>query len=245
LIRPAAQKTPVHLPTTGAKIRGTEMKINHHRTIVSTLSILLAILFAFALAHAQSGRRSTSKPAPPAPPVAAPENAPAKKPEALKLQLLVAVEDPSPFGGVPSYLSYTVLDTCIERLGDAPGVVATPTARRMNRAEAIRAAKEEKTRYTVWLQVSDELESSPQGRNTPRQLYVYYALLKPVTGKVKTSGRTQQGAHRVGNVGISIPPSRNAVYSEYEVKQSAREAAERILAAFQIKLSDGGRWPLD
>lgn len=204
------------------------------------------MVFTCALtAYAQSGRRSTSKPVTPAPPVSAPEKVPAK-PEAPKLQFLVSADDPSPFSSVPSFYSYTVLDTCIDRLGDAPGIVATPAARRMNRAEAIKTAKEEKERYVVWLQVSDDLgDSSSQVRNTAQKLYVYYFVFEPVTGKVKASGRTYQGSYKVGNVGISGPASRNAVYSEYEVKQSAREAAEKVLAAFQIKLSDGGRWPLD
>jgi hypothetical protein len=220
------------------------MKINQHHWTLQTLSILVAIVFASGVAaYAQSGRRSTSKPAPP---VAGPEKAPAKKAEAPKLQFLVAAEDPSPFNSVPSFFSYTVLDTCIERLGDAPGVAATPAARRMNRAEAIKTAKEEKDRFVVWLQVSDEfMDSSPQVRNTSQRLYVNYIVLEPATGKTKTSGRTYQGTYKVGNVGISGPPSRNAVYSEYEVKQSAREAAEKVLAAFQIKLNGGGRWPLD
>jgi len=223
------------------------MKTNQHHRTLQTLSILIAIVFSFGIAaYAQSGRRSTSKPVTPAPPVSTTEKVPAKQPEAPKLQLLVTAEDPSPFNGVPSFYSYTVLDTCIERLGDAPGVHATAGTQRTNRAEAIKAAKAEKDRFVVWLQVGDELmDSSPQVRNSSTKLYVNYTVFEPVTGKVRKSGRTHQGTYNVGNVGISGPASRNAVYSEYEVKQSAREAAEKILAAFQIKLSDGGRWPLD
>lgn len=217
-------------------MRATAMKIHRHRRARQTFSILIALVFTGGIAaFAQSGRRSTSKPAPPAPP-AVPKEVEAKTPTAPTLKFLVAAEDPNPFGTLASGYFYLVLDTCVERLAQAPGVQASAAEKRMNRSEAIKSAKAEKDRYVVWLQIGTEaIDSASQTANKRAQVYVTYFVFEPVTGKMKTWGHGYPGSYRVGNVGIAVPNSRNAVYTEYDVKQSAREAAEKVLASFQIK----------
>ena len=115
----------------------------------------------------------------------------------------------------------------------------------MNRADAIRQAKSETVRYVVWLQIGSDLAGSgKQSKNGPDELYVSYAILEPVTAKFKQSGRTHQSIYKTGRGGVSAPTSSKSspLYSEYALKQAAREAAERVLETFDIKLRDE-RWP--
>ena len=210
------------------------------RIVLLTLATISVATFGMA----QSGRRGTNKPTTTAPTVAEPKTTEAKPQKPSRLQLLVAVDNPDSFSNTPFYLTNTVLDTCVRRLAEASEVMITPAPRHMNRGEAIMAAKAEKERYVVWLQLSDDLAgSAPQARNNSQQWYIDYLILKPGTGKIKSAGRTHSGAYKTGNVVLGPgPTSRSPAYSEYAVKQSAREAAEKILEAFGIKLGDE-QWP--
>ena len=205
--------------------------------MVTTISIATVTI-------AQSGRRGTNKPTTTAPTVAEPKTAEAKPQKPPRLQLLVAVDNPDSFSNTPYYLTNTVLDTCVRRLAEASEVMVSAAPRHMSRGEAIMAAKAEKERYVVWLQLGDDLAgSAPQVRNNSQQWYIDYLILKPSTGKIKSAGRTYSGTYKTGNVVLGPgPESRRPAYSEYAVKQSAREAAEKILEAFGIKLGDE-RWP--
>lgn len=203
--------------------------------------LLISIVFACStLAEAQSGRRSTITTTT-TPSVSGPktvEKAPAKAP---KIQLLVGVENRNPFSNIPYYLSDTVLENCVRRLADATDIIPNSVGRGMDRVDAVRRAKAEKEGYVVWLQIeSDVLDPGKQQKNGPDELYVRYAIFEPVTAKVKQSGRTHQQIYKTGRGGVSSPTSsRNgAIYSEYALKQAAREAAERILEAFEIRVRD-------
>jgi hypothetical protein len=207
-------------------------------------SSLVAIMFVCAsLGAGQSGRRSTNGSAT-TPSVSGPkavEKPPAKAPS---LMLLIGIEDRNSFANVPYYLSDTVLDNCTRRLGDAADVIATPAGRGMNRAEAIRRAKAEKQAYVVWLQIESDLaDSGKQSKNGPDELYVRYTIFEPVTANIRQWGRTHQLIYKTGRGGVSSPTSskNSPLYSEYALKQAAREAAERVLEAFDIKLTDE-RW---
>jgi len=207
------------------------------------LFLLLTILFTCAIvSEAQSGRRSTGGSTTTAPSVSGPKAVEKKPEKPPSIQLLVGVADPDAFTNIPYYLSDTVLDNCLRRLGDASDVMATSAGRGMSRADAIRHAKEEKNRYVVWLQIGSDLtSSSKQSKNGPDQLYVNYTIFEPETAKIRQSGRTHQSIYKTGRVGVSGPSKNSAVYSEYALKQAARETAERILEAFDIKLRDE-RW---
>jgi len=203
----------------------------------------LTILLTCAIGSvAQSGRRSTGGSTTTAPSVSGPKAVEKKPEKPPSIQLLVGVADPDAFTNIPYYLSDTVLDNCLRRLGDASDVMATSAGRGMNRADAIRHAKEEKNRYVVWLQIGSDLtDSSKQSKNGPDQLYVNYTIFEPETAKIRQSGRTHQSIYKTGRVGVSGPSKNSPVYSEYALKQAARETAERILEAFDIKLRDE-RW---
>src|SRR5207245_9512700 len=119
--------------------------------------------------------------------------------------------------------------------------MSTSAGRGVNRSDAIRHAKEEKNRYVVWLQIGSDLtNSSNQSKNGPDQLYVNYTIFEPETAKVRQSGRTHQSIYKTGRVGVSGPSKNSPLYSEYALKQSARETAERIPQESAIHLREEG-----
>ena len=206
--------------------------------------VLVVTVALFTTAHyAQSGRRGKAKPtASTTPSVSDAKQGDVKTQPSSRLYLLVGVHDPTAFDRVPYYVADTVLDACLRRLAEAKEVVPNAAPRRMSRSDAVKAAKAETTRYVVWLQVGNERADSGAEISTHSdELYVTYMILEPGTAKVKQTGRAQHSIYKVGNVGVSGPSSiPRSVYSDYAIKQSAREAADKILAAFEIRL-DG--WP--
>ena len=206
------------------------------------LLLITAITIALAaVVNAQSGRRGPTKSPAPAPqPVPSPTESQTKAKTTARIQLLVAVDEPSGFNRVPLSVPETVLETCVQRLGAAAtGVAAVPASKRMTRAEAVKAAKTEKTRYVVWLQVGNEGDDFGADVSTQsNRFYVNYTIFEPGSAKIKKSGRATRGTGNLGNVGVTIPTTRDAVYSDYAIRETARQAADRILDAFQI-----GGWP--
>ena len=213
---------------------------NNLRAIVTSRS-LLAVFFLLAFTmtvDAQSGRRSSNGQTA-APSVSGPktvEKAPVNTP---KIQLLVSVEDRNPLVSVPYYLSDTVLDNSVRRLNDASEINATIAGRGMTRAEAVIKAKAQKEAFVIFLQIeSDITPSAKQAKNGPDELYVRYTIFEPATARIKQWGRTHQQIYKTGQGGVSTSAKNSPVYSEYALKQAAREAAERVLEAFEIKIRD-------
>lgn len=156
-----------------------------------------------------------------------------------RLQLLVGMNRADAFTTTPFYVYDTVLDECIRRLDDASIVFATSGGNNMNRAAAVKAAKQETTRWVVSLEVrSFYAESGRQIKPEQDELYVDYTVIEPVTGKIKRSGRTSRHIYQNGRGGITLPTKNGPVYSEYSMKQAAQEAAEKILAGFDIKVRE-------
>jgi hypothetical protein len=210
----------------------------HRRT-----AALIAIVFAAAIViQAQSGRRSKGGGATTttAPSVSGPKTMEKKPEKPARLQLLVGIDNRDITSNIPYYVTDTVIDNCVRRLGDASDVVVTSAGRGMNRAEAVKRAKEETVRYVVWLQIGSELADSGKqpSKNSVDELYVSYTILEPGTAKFKQSGRSHHQIYQTGRGGVSTPNKNSPLYSEYALKQAARETAERVLAAFEIKLRD-------
>lgn len=209
-----------------------------HRVVL----LVAVLLGCTAVAHAQSGRRSTDGTTTTAPSVSGPKTVEKKPEKPPKLQLLVGIDNRDPRSNIPYYVSDTVIDNCVRRLGDASDVIVTSAGRGMDRADAIKRAKEETVRYVVWLQIGSELADSGKqpSRNSVDELYVTYTILEPGTAKFKQTGRTHHQIYQTGRGGVSSPTSsrNNPTYSEYALKQAARETAERVLDAFAIKLRD-------
>src|SRR5215831_12547019 len=120
------------------------------------LFLISLALLSVGVAPAQSGRRSTggsttnTNSTPPAPGAKTVEKKPAAEP---RLQLLVGMNRSDAFTTTPFYVYDTVLDVCIRRLSEAEIVFATSGGNNMNRAEAVKAAKQETTRWVVALEV--------------------------------------------------------------------------------------------
>ena len=179
------------------------------------LLLITAILIALAaVVTAQSGRRGPTKSRPPAPQPSPTTPEPETKPKtSARIQLLVAVDEPSGFNRVPLSVPETALETCVQRLGEAAtGIAAVPASRRMTRAEAVKAAKAETTRYVVWLQVGNERDDFGADVSTQsNRFYINYTIFEPGSAKIKKSGRAQRGTGNLGNVGVTIPTTRDAV----------------------------------
>lgn len=204
--------------------------------------LLISVLLTMGVAHAQSGRRSSGGTATTNTTPTAPTGAKtaAKKPATEpRLQLLVGINRADAFTTTPYYVYDTVLADCLKRLNDAEIVFANSGAHNMNRAEAVKAAKQETTRWVVSLELrSFYAESGRQIKPEQDELYVDYTVIEPVTGKIKRSGRTQRHIYQNGRGGVSMPPQKGPGYSEYAIKQAAIEAADRILAGFDIRVRE-------
>jgi hypothetical protein len=207
------------------------------------LLLISIALLTFGVAQAQSGRRSTggtttTTATTPTAPGAKPVE---KKPAAeAKLQLLVGINRADAFTITPYYVYDTLLADCIRRLSDAEIVFVNSGSNSMNRSAAIKAAKEETTRWVVSLEVKSFFaESGRQIKPEQDELFVEYVVVEPVTGKIKHSGRTQRHIYQNGRGGNSLPTTKGGPnYSEYSIKQAALEAADKILAGFDIKVRD-------
>jgi hypothetical protein len=221
-----------------ARMRTQNMSTLHTRQAL----FLVAIFFVWAtVINAQSGRRSTGgTTTSTAPSVSGPKAVEKKPPPAPRLQLLVGIDNRDPMSNIPYYVTDTVIDNCVRRLSDAEDVIVTSAGRGMNRAEAIKRAKEETVRYVIWLQIGSELADAgrQQKKNELDELYVSYTILEPGTAKFKQSGRSHHQIYQTGRGGVSAPTKNSPLFSEYALKQAARETAERVLAAFDIKLRD-------
>jgi hypothetical protein len=213
-----------------------------HLAYKRAAAVLSILVICVGTASAQSGRKNTggSTTTTVAPSVSGPKPV-EKKPEVSKrIQLLVGTDKHQAFANIPYYLYDTVLDSCIRRLGEADIVMPTSAGGDFDRAAAIRAAKQETVRYVVLLNLGSEYaDAGKQVRNGQDELYVDFVMFQPETAKIKTSGRAHQHIYQSGRVGIGQPKS-GAVYSEYAVKQAAIEIANRILAAFDIKIRGEG-----
>jgi hypothetical protein len=153
--------------------------------------------------------------------------------------LLVGIDRQDAFGTIPYYLYDTVLDIVVRRLGDVEIVFAN-SGGKMNRGEAVRAAKQEKIRWVVNLEIKSIYgDTGKQVKNNQDELYLSYVVLEPETAKLKHSGQTRQHIYQNGRGGISLPTKNGAVYSEYSITQAATEAADRILANFDIAPREG------
>jgi hypothetical protein len=204
---------------------------------------LLCCLLAFAccsLVQAQSGRRVTKRsPSTPVPSVDAGQTTapPIAKADKEQLKLYVCAGERDPFLNIPRYASDTIRNVFVQRISQASSidVVSGPE---MHRTEAIKRAKAAEKEYVVLLELdSDEFDSRRSttiGNADLSRLIIRYYVFTPGTGKSKLEGVVYQ-QNRVGRGGVSIPSTRrnNPLYSDYLLKEAAKDAANRVLAAFR------------
>jgi len=189
-------------------------------------------LFAVTTA-AQSGRRSVkASPSVPPPAETKPvDTQPAAKDQKDRMDLTIGTEHADVFTNIPPYFYDSVLVSCSRRLDDSRGVRVNVVSREMSRADAINSAKAAKQGYVIWLQ----LRTDGNG-NDLSDIRIQYWVFTSVTGKVATQGTSYQGSYRTGGVVLSprTAGSNNPAIAESRLKDSAREAADRILKSLNI-----------
>jgi hypothetical protein len=203
--------------------------------------LCLFMLFAAArVVQAQSGRRLPKSPPVSVAPVpeakASPSPSPSKT-ETPRLTLYVGMSDSNFYMNVPYYIYGAVRDAFIQRLKEASSI-SVAGGRQMNRGEAVKRAKGEESTYVIFLQLEGDSFDPRDDRSNPDQskLTIHYTVFTPVTGKVMTDGRVYQRQYRVGRGGVGLPSpnSRNSNYSDYLLKEAARDAADRVLEEFNV-----------
>ncbi len=211
---------------------------------VRFLFVIVLLLASASALYAQSGRKSkgsssSTTTTTTTPSVAGPKITEKKTAAQPKVLLLVGIDRNGVFSNVPYYIYDTVLENVIRRISEADIVFANAGGN-MNRGDAVKAAKQEKTRWVVLLEIrSFYADAGRQVKNNQDELYIDFITIEPETGKIKRSGQTRQHIYQNGRGGISLPSKNGAVYSEYSIKQAALEAADRILAGFDITVRAG------
>lgn len=214
--------------------------MSHALHLIRVFATTLAVSFALGCTSTiigQSGRQvRKSAPAPVATPEPTPTLSKSVEKEKPTITFLVGVDQHNGFSTIPLQYYDSVVRACSERLDDASAVKSDTVHREINRRDAISLAKTQKTAYVVWLQFKLEgVNPDPTMMDNVNLLYLEYSVFEPTTAKVVTWGHTYQGARNKGPVVRPSPSGRgNTAYSEYLLKQAARNAAEKILDAMKV-----------
>jgi hypothetical protein len=201
------------------------------RFFCTTLVIICAFTFA-STGMGQSGRRGTKTQSAPVPlPKTTTVTKPGEKPKPA-LTLIVGMERSDTFGDPRVTSIGSVLLSFSDRLDDNPSVKVDQVRLDMRGSAAIHRARTEKEAYVVLLRL--RTYSMVTGKSENGQFCIQYWVFAPTTAKLKTSGQTSPQMSR--NRGVN-PNSRN-IYGDLELQKAAREAAERILAAFNLPAPD-------
>jgi hypothetical protein len=204
---------------------------HQRRHSVALLTALSLLVLSAASVAAQSGRRAP-KTAPVPIPTPSPETTPSRKkaPDGPALSVVVGIDDDA-FSNIPLYFNGSVLGSCVDRLRDEPGVKVYVAERSMNRSEAVKRAKAEKESYVALLHLrGDNMAGSSTSLS---DVFIEYVVFAPTTGKVVATGHAYQQAYRNRGVVLGPGTSGSSVYTEYRLKEAARDAAERILNALR------------
>lgn len=206
------------------------------RALLTVIAGVAVILSSALYSTGQSGRRAANPKTVAAPspePTATPEQQNKEEPKPAH-RMIVGIDSGSGFENIPLYLYSAALYGCAEKLDESPSVKVDGTYESFSRGQAISKAKAEKEGYVVWLQLRGESTSADRSVQNIREIHLEYALFAPGTAKQITSGRTYQRAGNVGDVILNPGGRNNSAYAERLVKQAARDAAQRILAALQL-----------
>jgi len=134
-----------------------------------------------------------------------------------------------------------ITETFLRRLGQASGVSAVP-AGRATRKEARDRAKSEREAFVVLFQIEeDSFAAGSSSRSDPRTFVIRTYVFAPQTGDLKYQDTIHQRTYRdtatIGGVRIPVPTRTVERYpSELQLKQAARDAADRLLRRFNVVL---------
>jgi len=205
------------------------------------LFLCLSVIAALgASTAAQSGRRQTktSSPAPVPSPTAEPT--PSPKPPAQKSEVSFLIAADRTTSMQTYFLSYydAAMRGCAEKIRNSSSANVDVASQPMNRSEANKKAKAEKTTYVVLIELTGPTMSS-NPTSEYEDIELNYVVFAPETGKIATSGRCYYNSRRAGPVVVG--PSRgssSSIYRETMLREVGQEAGERILKA--LHLSSGG-----
>ncbi len=211
------------------------------------LSISVTFLVSFLLVSsssvlAQSGRRAkTPVPVPAATPEPVRTGTKTTEKETVLITLIVGIDRYSDVSDIPLQFYGDVLTSCSDRLDDSKSVKIKPMSENMSPSDAAHQAKQEKEAYVVSLQLrSDNTRVGYQTTRDLNDVYVDYAVFAPATGKVVARGKIYQRAASLGGIITKQPTGRTTIGdNDYWLKQAARTAAEKILAALRVQVPNG------
>jgi hypothetical protein len=152
--------------------------------------------------------------------------------------MIVAADEPtSAMGSATINANGSMMKGFVERLKKS-AAFSIKVEKQMGRGRASDLAKEQTEAYVAWLQFGSDRVTARS--NDRADWYVDYVVFTPGTAKVKTSGRVYLRAYRrsvgIGGVpvGIPLPPIGNQDAVESALQQAGREAAERVMAEFDV-----------
>lgn len=196
------------------------------------LLICLAIVgLASITVPAQSGRRQNKTPELAPVPTPTPEPTPQAKPKPKESDLgfLLAVDRSSTYMNFYSQDYDAIIRGCGDKLRDGSSGVVDVVRQDLNRSDAIKKAKAEKSTYVILL----SLQTSAMSSNNANDIEVEYVVFAPVTGKIATSGRTYPNSRRAGPVVVGRS-STSGVYREQLLQIAGEDAGERILKSLHL-----------
>jgi len=225
-------------------MRGVPMLMQLSRFIgrARVAAALLAVvsLVACAAAFAQSGRRNP-KPREIAPvPTPTPEPTPLPKEEKVEERMpLVVVSDDAHFMIQSSRESHAVQAVVIARLRESRALEVSVGTDRASRGEAIRMAKDSKTRHVVYIELRPDAGLGQTMHRVPAErMLIQYSVFQAGTAKVMTSGTVhmQRARGTLGGIGIGVPTCYPVLTHEIEYVYGGLEVAERIMRSFSLPL---------
>jgi len=180
---------------------------------------------------AQSGRRQNKTPDLAPVPTPTPEPTPEAKPKVKNADygFLIGVDRSTTYMNFYGSDYDAVVRGCGDKLRDGSDGFVDLARQDLNRSDAIKRAKEDKSTYVVLL----SLETSAMSSNSSNDVEVQYVVFAPVTGKSATSGRTYPGARRAGPI-VTGPTSTSGLYREQLLQLAGQDAAERILKSLHL-----------
>lgn len=197
------------------------------RVAIVTISCLA---FCVLTAFGQSGRRVKKSTTPPVPTSeATPSPTPKKTPEQPSIPIYLGANSFDSYGNIPFYFNESVTRSCAQGLQQRGTIHVELTSRDMSRADAVKRAKEMKEGYVVLLELrSDRMRTTSQENDLSR-VYIEYVVYAAPTAKHVTSGPAYQQASGIRD--IIVGRSDSTTVAEQRLKNAARVAAQRILAA--------------
>lgn len=215
-----------------------------HNRLAATLLCASLIMCAAVTTQAQSGRRAKGGTTTPAPKQVSPPAesetmtaSPATKSEA-QISLIVAADESTSATGISVInANGSMMKGFLERLRKS-SAFTIKVEKQMGRSRASDLAKDQTEAYVAWLQFGSDRVTARS--HDASDWYVDYVVFTPGTAKVKTGGRVYLRAsrHSVGvggvPVGIPLPPIDNRAAVESSLQQAGREAAERVMAEFDV-----------